>query len=90
MAKTQLVLRRWEYCFVACSPHEDEWRPRFINGQELSEWWSNPPIYDYANHLGSHGWEMVSINIGHDQEGVTTSYRVTFKRLLLPSKAESS
>ena len=55
-------MQTWEYLFVFAAIASDggEFRPRFANDQELDEWQAGPTMYEYANRLGEHGWELFS------------------------------
>lgn len=51
---------KWEYQFVVLDIGPYGWQPRYINGQELPEWQSRPPVHIFSNELGSQGWDLVS------------------------------
>jgi hypothetical protein len=55
-------MQTWEYLFVfaAIASGGGEFRPRFVNDQELDDWQAGPTMYDYANQLGERGWELFS------------------------------
>ena len=54
---------QWEYTFVFATATKDgEFRPRFANDQELDDWQAGPTLYEYANQLGSSGWELLASN----------------------------
>ena len=50
----------WEYLSV-CFRDYRGWRPRHVDGSELSGWKNGPLIEKYLNQLGQDGWEMVGI-----------------------------
>ena len=58
------TMQKWEYLFVfaAITSGGGEFRPRFANDQELDDWQEGPAMYEYANRLGEHGWELFSCN----------------------------
>ena len=74
------MLVKWEYLFVVCEHLRGDWRPQFVNGQELNNWQHGPTIYEYSNQLGQQGWELVNLVTGHNDEGSTLYYRLVFKR----------
>ena len=55
-------MQKWEYLFVFADITSDggEFRPRFVNDEELNDWQAGPAMYDYANRLGESGWELFS------------------------------
>ncbi len=57
-------MQKWEYLFVfaAIASGGGEFRPRFANDQELDDWQAGPTLYEYANQLGSGGWELLASN----------------------------
>jgi len=50
----------WEYMSVRFRDYRG-WRPRHVDGNELSDWKKGPLIEAYLNQLGQDGWEMVGI-----------------------------
>lgn len=50
----------WAYMAVRFRDYRG-WRPRFVDGQELSDWKNGPLIEEYLNQVGQVGWEMVGI-----------------------------
>jgi hypothetical protein len=73
---------KWEYLFVTCEYANQDWRPRYVNGQELHEAkpWGEMTIYDFSNLLGQQAWELVDWETTHNQYGGTESFRLVFKR----------
>ena len=56
-------MQQWEYTFIfATVTNDGEFRPRFANDQELDDWQAGPTLYEYANQLGSGGWELLASN----------------------------
>ena len=54
-------MQKWEYYFVfATVTNDGEFRPRFANDEELDDWQTGPTLYEYANHLGRSGWELLA------------------------------
>jgi len=51
---------KWEYMEIVFRDYRG-WRPRFINGAELSDWRNEAVIHQYLDQLGAEGWEMVDI-----------------------------
>lgn len=58
--KTTKKRPTWEYMSVRFRDYRG-WRPRHVNGSELSGWKKGPLIEEYLNELGQDGWEMVGI-----------------------------
>ncbi len=73
---------QWEYLFIKCDYHKEDWHPRYVNGKEVAEGkhWSEMTIYEFSNLLGERGWELFDLTTGHDQRGNTQDYRLVFKR----------
>ena len=86
-------MQKWEYLFVSCRYHKgrpvsnQDWKPWYVNGQELRDWQKQPNISEYSNQLGAQGWELVSLMTGRNRLGDTDAYRLVFKR---PSPSDSS
>ena len=72
----------WEYLFVTCEYANQDWRPHYVNGEELSgnKKWPEMTIYEFSNLLGQQGWELVDWETTHNQHGTTESFRLVFKR----------
>ena len=51
-------MQRWEYLFVAAGYERDQWRVKFINGEERRDWKRGPTLYEFANQIGDQGWEI--------------------------------
>ena len=73
-------MQKWEYLFVVCEYQNDDWRPKYMNGQELRDWKRGPSVSDFSNQIGADGWELVNLMTGVNQFGETKSYRLVFKR----------
>lgn len=63
--------QQWEYLFIVAeavgSYGEEIWRPRWMNGREIEDWKRAPGLHQYANQLGSEGWELVQVGPGGDR-----------------------
>jgi hypothetical protein len=53
-------MSKWEYLSITARNANDDWRPQFREGVELSNWEKGPKLHDYLNQLGNDGWELVS------------------------------
>ena len=73
-------MKNWEYLFLTAEKFDKVWRPRFVNGQELTEWDTGPNLYDYTNKLGKQGWDLVTVNCQAKED--MTHHRFVFKREL--------
>ena len=67
-------MQKWEYLFVTCEYHTDDWRPRYANGQEVSEQWAEMTLYEFSNLVGEKGWELVDFLTDREH------FRLVFKR----------
>lgn len=68
-------MQKWKYMFITARAAEDgQWRPQYINGNEVPNWFSGAPIHQAANDLGEKGWEMVAYAVLADV------IRLVFKR----------
>lgn len=73
-------MQQWEYVFVTCEYANDDWQPRFVNGEELRDWQDGPPMYAFTNEMGAHGWELVSVAVPSNGQGIAVDIRLVFKR----------
>ena len=71
-------MHTWEYLFVVAD-YAGEWRPRYVNAQELDNWKEQPNIAVYANQLGQQGWELINVVLATEGH-ITLDYRLFFKR----------
>jgi len=55
--------KKWQYRLVSFQDYKG-WRPRFINGVELSDWSHQPFIHDYLSQMADEGWELVAATSG--------------------------
>ena len=68
-------MQKWKYMFIACSLNEGRnWKPRYINGQEIPNWFAGNPIHQVSNDLGEKGWELVAYS------ALSDVIRLVFKR----------
>ena len=72
-------MHKWEYLFVTCRYQNDDWRPAYINGEEIIGKKSELSISEFSNLLGILGWEIV--NLVTNQVQSNERYRLIFKRL---------
>lgn len=77
---------RWEYLVVSLQ-NDRGWRPRYANGEELADWRSLPIVHDYANELGSAGWELAAASAGHNLYGAADGLQLYFKRRVAADQA---
>ncbi len=69
----------WEYRVVSFQNYRG-WRPRFINGAEITGWIAGPLLHDYLNAMGEDGWEVAGAASGAPLYGTTDQHQVYFKR----------
>ena len=55
--ETQSRPRKWEYCTVTFHDYGG-WRPRYIDGVQISGWKQQPQLHEYLNKVGEMGWEL--------------------------------
>ena len=55
--------KKSQYRLVSFQDHKG-WRPRYINGVELSDWSHQPLIHDYLSQMADEGWELVAATSG--------------------------
>jgi hypothetical protein len=75
-------MAQWEYLFVTCDYQNGDWRPRYVNGQEVAEAkpWAEMTLYEFSNLLGEKGWELVDFLTDHNRLGSVDTFRLVFKR----------
>jgi hypothetical protein len=76
------AMQKWEYKFVECISHFDEWYPAFEDGEEIKNWKTGNDVTVFSNALGEQGWEMVTSNfsaVGSESE-YREFFRLVFKR----------
>jgi hypothetical protein len=76
-------VQKWEYLFVTCEYYNDDWRPRYVNGQEVEDVarkWSDMTLYEFSNLLGEKGWELVDFMVDRSAFGGKEVFRLIFKR----------
>lgn len=69
----------WEYALVSCQDYKG-WRPRYINGHELSDWTNGPLIHEYIEQMGADGWELAAASSGERLYGSSDLHQLYFKR----------
>jgi len=75
-------MQKWEYLFVNCEYHNDDWRPRYVNGQEVTEGkpWAEMTLYEFSDLVGEKGWELVDFMVDGNRSGGGDHFRLIFKR----------
>ena len=71
---------RWEYVLVTFHDYRG-WRPRYINGHELSDWMNNPVIHEYIEKMAEDGWEIAAASSGVRMYGSGDNHQVYFRHL---------
>lgn len=56
-------MQTWEYIFVRVDMARGTRRPRYVNGEQLQNWKQGVSISEYANELGSQGWELIGSSV---------------------------
>ena len=65
---------------VSFQIYEKIWHPRYINGEEVQDWLTTPPIHEFINWLGNQGWEMCAASAGERMYSASDAYQLYFKR----------
>ena len=63
--------KKQDYLFIVA----EDGRPRYVNGQEISNWKEGPTMLVAMCHLIGKGWELVS-----DLSGLSLGHTLTFIR----------
>ncbi len=53
-------MQTWEYLRLVFHYAKDEYRLRYVNGKEMSNWENSPAINEQYAKFGNEGWELVS------------------------------
>ena len=69
----------WEYKVVSFQEYRG-WRPRYVNGSELTNWMENPLLDDYLVQMGEEGWELATASSGERLYGLSDKHQLYFKR----------
>jgi hypothetical protein len=51
---------KWEYTFVRVEEARGMWRPRYVDGEELSDWKHLSSMQVFINEMGEQEWELTS------------------------------
>ncbi len=70
---------RWEYRVVSFQNYRG-WRPRYVNGEEITDWTVGPLLHDYLNELGGEGWQLAGASAGQPMYGSADYHQLYFKR----------
>ena len=75
-------MQQWEYKFVECFYHLDDWFPAYENGNEIKNWKSGNNVAAYSNQLGQQGWELVGVatSAAGSHGDYREWFRLVFKR----------
>lgn len=79
-------MQKWEYLFLKAEIAHEDWRARYVNGEEIKNWQAGITLYDFANRLGEEGWELITAPYGYTysepHNTLYETYRLVFKRPL--------
>lgn len=73
------ISTRMEYVLVTFHDYRG-WRPRYINGHELSDWMNNPLIHEYIEKMVDDGWEIAAASAGVRLYGSADNHQIYFRR----------
>jgi hypothetical protein len=73
------VYSRWEYVLVTFHDYKG-WRPRYINGHELSDWMNNAVIHEYIEQMADDGWQLAAASSGARMYGSADIHQIYFKK----------
>jgi hypothetical protein len=68
-----------EYQIVSFQDYKG-WRVRFVNGQELQNWMTQPVLHEFVQKLASEGWAVRAMTSGQNLFGVNDKYQIIFER----------
>ena len=69
-----------EYQIVSFQEYKG-WRVRFVNGEELQNWMTQPVLHEFVQKLASEGWAVRAMTSGQNLFGVNDKYQIIFERL---------
>jgi hypothetical protein len=69
----------WCYQVVSFQDYHG-WRPRFIDGRELSDWMNGPLLHEYLAGQAEAGWELAAATAGEPLYARADSRQLFFKR----------
>ncbi len=69
-------MQKWEYLTIVAyySKADQQWHPRYEQGQEIPNWERTLNVNLYLNSLGDQGWELVSETYINEVYGYGYSY----------------
>ena len=70
----------YEYQIVSFQEYKG-WRVRFVNGQELQDWMTQPTLLEFVQKLANDGWAVRAMTSGENLYGVNDKYQIIFERL---------
>jgi hypothetical protein len=71
----------WQHRLVSFQEYHG-WRPRYIDGKEVKDWFSGPLLHEYIATLAEEGWQVAAACSGQAMFGHADRYQVFFKRPL--------
>ena len=69
--------KKWQHRVVSFQDYKG-WRPRFIDGVELSNWFRLPLIHEYLSQMADDGWELVAATSGEKMYALSDKIQLYF------------
>jgi hypothetical protein len=69
--------KKWQHRLVSFQDYRG-WRPRFIDGVELSDWFRRPLIHEYLAQMAEEGWELVAATSGEKMYALSDKIQLYF------------
>jgi hypothetical protein len=63
-------MQKWEYLTVDIYVANGRYRPKNVGSQELANWQRGPTAFEYLNHLGEQGWELITTTISGSEHEI--------------------
>jgi hypothetical protein len=69
--------KQWQHRLVSFQDYKG-WRPRFVDGVELADWFRLPIIHEYLSLVADDGWELVAATSGEKMYGLSDKIQLYF------------
>jgi hypothetical protein len=69
----------WEYRVISFQDYQG-WRPRFLDGKEISNWSAGPLLQEFLRLMGDEGWQLAAAASGESMHGSMDKYQLFFMR----------
>jgi hypothetical protein len=69
--------KKWQHRLVSFQDFKG-WRPRFVDGVELADWFRLPIIHEYLSQAAEDGWELVAATSGEKMYALSDKIQLYF------------